>query len=134
MILRRGSCCFKDRAVILNVSEASLHLGFKSRTPLQRLLRDGHLDGYRAGDRGREVLLESAPPGLPSLRERVRGLTQYRAGSPLWEVPQSAAPGLDWPALAAKVNAYLGPDWPAPPWSGDQLNTVAMVLALAGDE
>jgi len=134
MILRRGSCCFKDRAVRMNISEAAMHLGFKSRTPLQRLLRDGFLDEYRAGHRGREVLLESAPPGLPSLRERVRGLTQYRTGSPLWEVQQDAAPGPDWPALADKVNKFLGDSWPAPPWSGDQLNTVAMVLALAGDE
>ena len=117
--------------MILNVSEASLHLGFKSRTPLQRLLRDGHLDDYRAGDRGREVLLESAPPGLPSLRERVRGLTQYRTGSPLWEVPQSAAPGPDWPAIADHFNRYLGDSWPGAPFSAEQTATIEMCLSLA---
>ena len=117
--------------MILNVSEASLHLGFKARTPLQRLLRDGHLDDYRAGDRGREVLLESAPPGLPSLRERVRGLTQYRTGSPLWEVPQSAAPGPDWPAIADQFNRYLGDRWPGAPFSAEQTATIEMCLSLA---
>lgn len=49
-------------------------------------------------------------------------------------MPQSAAPGPDWAALAARVNEFLGDGWPATPWSGDQLSTVAMALALAGDE
>ena len=49
-------------------------------------------------------------------------------------VPELGPAGPDWVAMAARVNDFLGPDWPAPPWSGDQLNTVAMVLALAGDE
>lgn len=117
--------------MLLNVSEASLHLGFKSRTPLQRLLRDGFLDDYRAGHRGRQVLLESAPAGLPSLRERVQGLTQYRAGSPLWEVQQSAAPGPDWPAITDQFNRYLGKSWPGAPFSAEQTATIEMCLSLA---
>jgi len=116
--------------MILNVSEAALHLGFRSRTPLQRLLRDGLLDDYRAGHRGRALLLETAPAGMPSLRDRVRALTQYRKGSPLWD-GAPAEPGPDWVAVAQQLNRYLGPKWPAPPWSAEQVNTVAMALSLA---
>ena len=32
--------------------------------------------------------------------------------------------------IAARLNEFLGPDWPAPPWNAAQVNTVAMVLAL----
>ena len=37
----------------------------------------------------------------------------------------------DWPRIAARLNAYLGQDWPAPPWDGDQAATVALCLELA---
>ena len=37
----------------------------------------------------------------------------------------------DWQQVAEHLNAYLGPQWPAPPWSGDQVATVAMALSLA---
>lgn len=37
----------------------------------------------------------------------------------------------DWALVADRVNAYLGPTWPGPPWDGDQTATVAMALALA---
>ena len=148
--------------MICNITEASLHLGFRSRSTLQRLVAKGHLDGYLLPGEGREVLLETEPPGLPSLRETVQGLTQYRPGSPLWRQERrrpAPAPlaelsdaelaarcdqvmagldavelGPDWPnwaAVAEQLNAYLGDNWPAPPWSADQAATVAMCLSLA---
>lgn len=149
--------------MICNLSEAALHLGYRSRSTLQRLVRGGQLEAYRVPGGPREVLLETDPPGLPSLREVVQGLTQYRPGSPLWHQEHrrrpTAAPlaelsdaelgarcdevmaGLDavelgpdwpdWPAVAEHLNAYLGPQWPAPPWDGDQAATVAMCMALA---
>ena len=70
--------------MILNTSEAARHLGYRTRTTLQRLLRDGHLDRYRVPGGGRQVLLETAPEGLPTLREQVQALTQIRHSSPLW--------------------------------------------------
>jgi hypothetical protein len=45
--------------------------------------------------------------------------------------PLDAKPASDWEAIAAALNAYLGPDWPAPPWDAAQVNTVAMCLSLA---
>ncbi len=67
---------------------------------------------------------------------RSEGLEQRWHGSSQRMVVILVAPepqGPNWPALAAKVNNYVGPDWPAPPWSPEQINTLAMILTLAGD-
>lgn len=145
--------------MICNITEASLHLGFRSRSTLQRLVAKGHLDGYLLPSGGREVLLETTPPGLPSLRETVQAATQYRPGSPLWRQERrrpAAAPlaelsdeelgarcdevmagldavelGPDWVLVTEQLNAYLGDNWPAPPWSADQAATLQMCLSLA---
>jgi len=37
----------------------------------------------------------------------------------------------NWDGIAERLNAYLGPAWPGPPWDGEQTATVAMALALA---
>jgi hypothetical protein len=140
--------------MICNLTEASLHLGYRARSTLQRLVRDGQLAAYRVPGNGREILLDTNPPGRPSLRETVEALTQFRPNSPLRRRPPAeplvemsdaelgaytdrvmagldSAPAPDWEAIAAKLNEFLGPDWPAPPWDAAQVNTVAMVLALA---
>jgi hypothetical protein len=146
--------------MICNLTEASLHLGYRARSTLQRLVRDGQLEAYRVPSSGREILLDTSPMGRPSLRETVQALTQYRPESPLWqrerERPSPAAeplvemsdaelgaytdrvmagldsaPAPDWEAIAARMNEFLGPDWPAPPWDAAQVNTVAMALGLA---
>ena len=36
-----------------------------------------------------------------------------------------------WVRIADRLAEYLGPTWPAPPWDGEQVATVAMALALA---
>ena len=36
----------------------------------------------------------------------------------------------DWALVADRMNAYLGA-WSAPPWSGEEVNTLAMALAMA---
>ena len=155
--------------MIVNISEACAHLGYRSRSTVQRLIQKGHLQGYLRPGGGRQVLLETDPPGLPSLRSAVQGLTQIRYDSPLWmrEQPRARLAQLsdealsqvverelsdealelatapiddwinsqrkepDWPRIAARLNAYLGPDWPGPPWTDQQANTVAMALAMA---
>ena len=118
--------------MILNTSEAARHLGYRTRTTLQRLLAAGLLDAYRVPGGGRAVLLETAPPELPTLRQRGQGLTQIRYNSPLWrrsgaeEITEPA-----WDAVAERLNAYLGPTWPGPPWDGDQVATLALCLEMA---
>jgi len=138
--------------MILNTSEAARHLGYASRTTLQRLLAAGHLDRYRVPGGGRQVLLETAPEGLPTLRQQVQALTQIRYSSPLWrrggaeEISEAEldaalepinrwieardqAPG--WDAVAERLNAYLGDGWPAPPYTGDQVATLALCMEMA---
>ena len=138
--------------MILNTSEAARHLGYRTRTTLQRLLRAGHLNHYKVPGGGRQVLLETAPPGLPSLREQDQALTQIRHSSPLWrrggaeEISEAEldaalqpinrwieareqAPG--WEAVAERLNAFLGNSWPAPPWDADQVATLALCLEMA---
>jgi hypothetical protein len=79
--------------MICNLSEAALHLGYRSRSTLQRLVRDGHLEAYQVPGGSREVLLETTPAGRPSLRSAVQALTQIRYDSPLWrEERRRAAP------------------------------------------
>ena len=156
--------------MIVNISEACAHLGYRSRSTVQRLIQKGHLDGYLRPGGGRAVLLETDPPGLPSLRSAVQGLTQIRYDSPLWQQPRQRRPARvaemsdadlhaycdehlsdaaleaamapitiwcdsqaspDWELIAEHLNAYLGENWPAPPYTGDQAATVAMALSLA---
>ena len=141
--------------IIYNITEASLHLGFRSRSTLQRLVAKGYLDAYLRPSDGREVLLETTPAGQPSLREKVRSMTQYRPGSPLWGQERhwpvvelsdeelgarcnevmagldAVELGPDWASVAEQLNAFLGDNWPAPPYSPDQTATLAMVLSLA---
>jgi len=138
--------------MILNTSEAARHLGYSTRTTLQRLLAAGLLDAYRVPGGGRQVLLETRPPGLPTLRQRVQALVQVRYSSPLWrrdgpaEITEQGleaamepinrwietrdqAPG--WDAVAERLNAFLGDGWPAPPYSSDQVATLALCVELA---
>jgi len=138
--------------MILNTSEAARHLGYSTRTTLQRLLAAGLLDAYRVPGGGRQVLLETRPPGLPTLRQRVQGLVQVRYSSPLWRRDGPAEiteQGLEaamepinrwietrdqapaWDAVAERLNDFLDPSWPGPPWDGDQVSTLALCLEMA---
>jgi len=33
--------------------------------------------------------------------------------------------------VAQRLNSYLGPDWPAPPYSADQVATIALCKGMA---
>jgi hypothetical protein len=52
-----------------------------------------------------------------------------------WGGTAAAAPAEpqqpDWQDIAARLNAYLGPKWPPPPWDADQVATVALCLSMA---
>ncbi len=113
--------------MIVNLTKASAQLGFKSRTPLQRLLHDGFLKDYEAGKVGRQILIEMNPEGLPCLRSRIQALTEARVDSPLWEAVK-----WQWEDLAAYANAFvdfekLGPG----PWTGEQWKLLDNLMGLA---
>ncbi len=116
--------------MICNITEASTLLGYRSRSILQRLVKAGKLAEYKRGCRGRSVLLETAPPGLPSLEEAVRSLTVARVGTPL-----SRPIAKDWDSIAEQCNAMLEPSlWGPPPWSADRWAGLAGVLEMVGED
>jgi len=151
----------------LTISEAAAYCGYKSRTVLYRLLRDGLLRNYEAGRHGRTRLLESDPPGRCTLRDHIAASVQLRHDSPLGqrhgplanplaeltdEALAAAMPTdaelaaamqpidnwiqgqqqeANWERVALLLTDYLGPTWPAPPWDGEQVATVALCLELA---
>ncbi|MCF8139589.1 MAG: hypothetical protein K9J75_00585 [Cyanobium usitatum Tobar12.5m-G36] len=45
-----------------------------------------------------------------------------------WIDAQQRAP--QWDLVAARLNEYLG-DWPGSPWTAEEVNTLAMALAMA---
>jgi len=146
----------------LTISEAAAYCGYKSRTVLYRMLRDGLLRDYEAGRHGRNRLLESDPPGRCPLRDHIAANVQLRHDSPLgqrhgplgeltdealaaamptdadlaaamapidrWIESQRQDP--EWELIAARLNAFLGA-WSAPPWTAEEVNTLAMAMALA---
>ena len=144
----------------LTISEAAAYCGYKSRSVIYRLQQSGMLRDYEAGRVGRNRLLESDPPGRCTLRDHIAACVQLRHDSPLGqrhgplaspiaeltddqlgaycdahlgdaELAAAMAPIDRWSRLAERLNAYLGPTWPAPPWDGEQANTLAMALSLA---
>jgi len=119
--------------MILNTSEAARHLGYSTRTTLQRLLAAGLLEDYRRPGGGRQVLLETDPPGLPSLRSAVQGLTQIRYNSPLWR-QSGAEEASALERVAERCNSYLDCSaWGPPPWTADQWQTLRVVMELAAE-
>ena len=104
--------------MILNCSEAARNLGYLTRTTLQRLLAAGLLDDYRRPGGGRQALLETAPEGLPTLRQRVRALVQVRYSSPLWRrIVAEETPELERVAQRSMPRSGAGRQQPEPkPW------------------
>ena len=78
---------------------------------------------------GRQVLLETDPLGLPTLRSAVQGLVQVRYSSPLWRSDEPEAS--PWDGVAERLNSYLGACWPPVPYSADQVATLALLLSMA---
>lgn len=133
------------------------HCGYKSRTVLYRLLQRGMLSAYETGQRGRSLLLETNPAGPCSLKEHVGSCLQLRHDSPLAQRPIRGAEAeicdealelamapihrlreardhaARWEEVAERLNSYLDPSWPAPPWTADQVATLALCLDMAAD-
>ena len=111
-------------------------LGFKTRSRLQTLIAAGVLDDYLRPGGGRSRLLETDPPGMPSLLEKVRQHTRVHCSSPLWgDQERPVLPPVDpsdrW---AQRCNGYLDLEcWGPPPWSADQWVTLRVVMEMAGE-
>ena len=111
---------------VLNLNNASAHLGFKSCVTLRRLHRKGQPDDdLRVGPDKSAIYLETDSYGLPSLREHVQKHTACRFDSPLWQARL-------WTDVA---NGYLDlAEWRPPPWNELQWVTLSNVIEMAEDQ
>ena len=114
---------------ILNLTQASQQLGFRTSVTLRKMLRRGVLSNYvREGPDGRATYLEMTPCGLPPLREQILNHLQLHANSPLWHRDH---PLDDW---TTRANEYLDYSrWSSPPWTREQWVTLRNVIELAED-
>jgi len=88
------------------------------------LIRKGDLDDFIRDSANGALHLE-----IEGLREKVRSLTQFKAGSVIHQ-PEQQAPS--WPEIASLANSYLDIEaWGPPPWDGDRWATLAVVLEMA---
>ena len=98
---------------IVNLRQASAHLGFRTTTTLRRLLQAGELSAYlRSGPDLRAKYLDVAPKGRPTLRQHAQTHTEFRGNSPLWGADYGESwpkPNGNWTDVA---NSYLDlPQW-----------------------
>ena len=72
---------------IVNLRQASAHLGFRTTTTLRRLLQAGELSAYvRSGPDLRATYLDVAPKGRPTLRQHVQTHTIRAVATPRYGV------------------------------------------------
>jgi excisionase family DNA binding protein len=102
----------------LTVAEAAQLLGV-AKVAVYKALNVGRLE-FRLIE-GRKCI------EARNLRARFWGSSQRLADQPAhgWQREP------DWEAIGEVLNAYLGDEWPGPPWDGDQAATVAMCISLA---
>jgi hypothetical protein len=90
------------------ITDAAAALGFKSRSTLQRLKRDGFLKDYLLPpDATGRQLLELEPRGLPTLRQFVAGVVQPRING--HARPDRPRPDRRFEHLAAELTDALEP-------------------------
>jgi len=90
------------------ITDAAAALGFKSRSTLQRLKRDGFLKDYLLPpDATGRQLLELEPRGLPTLRQFVAGVVQSRSNG--HANPDHPRPDRRFEHLAAELTEALEP-------------------------
>jgi len=107
--LSREFVTVKEAAMLLGVSEQAVHKACRCGR-----IRFEMFSGVRVLER-------------ENLSARWHGSSQRR----VMRAPVDLEPRTDWVAVADQLNAYLGPTWPAPPYSGDQAATLQMALSLA---
>ena len=117
---------------IVNLRQASAHLGFRTTITLRRLLQAGEQSVFvPSGPDLRATYLDVTPKGWPTLRQYVQGHTACRGNSPLWGADYESWPKADrnWTDLA---NSYLDlSQWGPPPWTELQWVKLRNVIGLA---
>ena len=112
----------------VSVTEASIALGFRSRSTIYRLLKNGSLSEFeRASPTGARCL------ELNGLADTVRRLLRRQVNSAISKPPP---PAQDWWGDVAPIcNRYLELDcWGPPPWSPLQWSVLVGVAQMAAEE
>ena len=137
-------CGYKSRSVIYRLQQSGLLRDYEAGRMGRSLLLESHPPGrcpLRDHIAASVQLRHDSPLGQhpsPMAELSDAELAAYcdehlgeAAVAPLddWIASRQQAP--DWPRIAARLNAYLGQDWPAPPWDEGQAATVALCLELA---
>jgi excisionase family DNA binding protein len=105
---------------VVTVAEAAQILGI-SKPAVYAGLRNGRLRSWH--EQGRRVM------DRDGLEQRWWGSSQRPGGDHVGPRTRKAATG--WELVAERLNKFLGPSWPAPPYSADQTATLALCLGLA---
>lgn len=114
----------KLNPAFVTVAEAALLIGVTPQAVHKRI-RLGTIDSTLTTS-GKRILKRDG------LERRWWGSSQRLADMPdHGRAAISTAP--NWGAIAARLNDYLQPGWPAPPWDGDQVATLALLLEMACD-
>jgi hypothetical protein len=112
----------------VSVTEASLALGFRSRSTIYRLLKNGSLSEFERTSPTGDRCLE-----LDGLADTVRQLVRQQANSAISKPPPPAQDW--WVDLAPICNRYLEVDcWGPPPWSALQWSVLVGVAQMAAEE
>ncbi len=113
----------------VSVTEASIALGFRSRSTIYRLLKNGSLSDFERTTSSGARCLE-----LDGLADAVRRLLRRQVNSAI-SIP-SAAPALGWWGDVAHIcNRYLEVDcWGPPPWSALQWSVLVGVAQMATEQ
>ena len=113
----------------VSVTEASIALGFRSRSTIYRLLKNGSLSEFeRTSPTGARCL------ELNGLAETVRRLIRRQANSAI-SMPSNATAHDWWGDVAPICNCYLERDcWGPPPWSALQWSVLVGVAQMAAEE
>ena len=113
----------------VSVTEASIALGFRSRSTIYRLLKNGSLSDFeRTSPTGARCL------ELNGLADTVRRLIRRQANSAI-SMPSTATAQDWWGDVAPICNRYLELDcWGPPPWSPLQWSVLVGVAQMAAEE
>ena len=121
----------------VTITEAAAALGFRSRSTLSRLLRQGLLTNWeRTGPKGQRLL------ELDGLQGQVQRFVRLQANTPRHSrtasptrasEPQERPASSDfWDQVASMANGYLEPScWGPPPWPADRWVSLWHVMDMA---
>ncbi len=127
----------------LTVAESAQLLGI-SKVSVYKALNCGRLD-YRTIDGRKCIERRDLKTRYWGSSQRFADRPQHGQASPIAEMTDAELAAAmapidrwierqrqdpEWELIAERLNAYLGA-WSAPPWSGEQANTLAMALSLA---